>query len=298
MSHNTPTRRGFTLVELLVVIAIVGALLGLVLPAVMRVRESASRTRCSDNLRQIGLALHNYHDTLQQLPPGTSYRDGKDPYPFMSWLTRLLPFVEQQALWKQSELAFTHDKDFREDPPHVGFTTVMRLYNCPSDPRTGVVENVNGLRVAFTDYLGSEGINLRRLGGVLYLDSRVRLTDVKDGTSKTLLAGERPPSADGILGWWYAGWGMQQDGSAEVVLGVLEKNYYENAPNCPKGPYEFGPGKPKNLCDTFHFWSLHMGHGANFLFCDGAVHFIPYSAKDIMPALATRSGGEAVDWPN
>jgi prepilin-type processing-associated H-X9-DG protein len=217
----------------------------------------------------------------------------------MSWLTRLLPFVEQQALWAQSEAAFKQDKDFRDNPPHVAFGTVMRLYTCPSDARTANVENVGGgIIAAFTDYLGNEGINLRQLGGVLYLDSRTRLTDIKDGTSQTLLVGERPPSADGLAGWWYAGWGQQQDGSAEVVLGVLEKNYYDKAANCPKGPYEFGPGKPKNLCDMFHFWSLHMGHGANFLFCDGSVHFIPYAAKDIMPALATRAGGEVVEWPN
>jgi prepilin-type N-terminal cleavage/methylation domain-containing protein/prepilin-type processing-associated H-X9-DG protein len=290
-------RRAFTVIELLVVVAIIGTMIGLTLSAVMRVREAANRTRCADNLRQIGLALHHYHDVHQQLPPGTSFRNGKDPFPYMSWLTRLLPFEEQDALWRESERAFALSKDFRESPPHVAFKTPLRLYACPSDPRTIDAEIVRGLEVAFTDYLGNEGISLRELGGVLYLDSRVRLTDVTDGASKTLLVGERPPSADGILGWWYAGWGQQQDGSAEVVLGVLEKNYYDEGSSCPKGPYQFGPGKPKNLCDTFHFWSLHAGHGANFLFCDGSVHFIPYTAKAIMPALATRAGGEVVDWP-
>jgi prepilin-type processing-associated H-X9-DG protein len=68
------------------------------------------------------------------------------------------------------------------------------------------------------------------------------------------------------------------------------------ARNCWQGPYFFSPGTLQNICDPFHFWSLHSG-GANFLFCDGSVHFIPYSAKDIMPALATRAGGEAVQWP-
>jgi prepilin-type processing-associated H-X9-DG protein len=277
------------------VLAIIATLIGLTVPAVMRVREAANRAQCANNLRQIGLALHNYHDTLELLPPGTSYRDGKDPYPFMSWLTRLLPFVEQPGLWIQTERAYAEDKWFENNPPHIGFDTVIRLYNCPSDPRTGTKENVRGLSVAFTDYLGNEGVNLQRLNGVLYLDSRTRLTDVKDGTSSTLLVGERPPSADGVLGWWYAGWGQVQDGSAQAVLGVRERNYFSGG--CPIGPYEYGPGNLRNQCDAFHFWSLHAGGGANFLFCDGSVHFIPYSAKDLMPALATRAGGEVVEFP-
>jgi prepilin-type processing-associated H-X9-DG protein len=281
---------------LLVVIAIIGALIGFTLCAVMRLRESANRRRCANNLRQIGLALHNYHDTLHQFPPGTSYRDGKDPFPFMSWLTRLLPFVDRPGLWAEAERAFALEKDFRVIPPHDGFATVIPLYNCPSDPRTGFVANVRGMKAAFTDYLGNEGINSGRMDGVLYLDSRTRITDITDGTSTTLLAGERPPSTDGIFGWWYAGWGQGQDGAGEVVLGMKEKNYYYSS--CPRGPYGYGPGQLKELCDLFHFWSLHAGQGANFLFCDGSVHFIPYTAKDIMPALATRAGGEVVELPN
>jgi prepilin-type processing-associated H-X9-DG protein len=151
--------------------------------------------------------------------------------------------------------------------------------------------------VAYTDYLGNEGINFRRLDGVLFLDSKVRLTDITDGLSSTLLVAERPPSADGIFGWWYAGGGQDQDGSGQAVLGVREKNS-GYVGSCPNGPYDYGPGKPQNQCDMFHFWSLHAGKGANFLFCDGSVHFIPYAAKDIMPALATRDGHEAVNVPD
>jgi prepilin-type processing-associated H-X9-DG protein len=110
-----------------------------------------------------------------------------------------------------------------------------------------------------------------------------------------LLVGERPPSADGLFGWWYGGWGQSKDGSADMVLGVQEKNVY--VPGCPLGPYQFGPGNVKDQCDTFHFWSMHMG-GAHFLFADGSLHFLHYDAAPIMPALATRSGGEAVDLPD
>lgn len=287
--------RGFTLLELLVMVAILGALLSLAVPAVVRVRESASRTRCANNLRQIGLALHAYHDAHGQLPPGTSFRDGKDPLPFMSWLTRLLPFVEQDALWQQALAAYGLDKDFRDDPPHVGFGTFLPLYLCPSDPSSAGSRWVSGLRPAFTNYLGNEGTNSSRLDGVLFLDSRTRLTDVTDGTSNTLLAGERPPSPDGMFGWWYAGLGQGLDGSAEHVLGARERNFYYSG--CLSGPYEYGPGRLGNLCDTFHFWSVHAGRGANFLFCDGSVHFIPYAAAPVLPALATRAGGEVVTLP-
>jgi prepilin-type N-terminal cleavage/methylation domain-containing protein/prepilin-type processing-associated H-X9-DG protein len=290
----------FTLIELLVVIAILGVLVALTLAAVQRVRETASRTRCLNNLRQMGLALHQYHDANGQLPPGVSYRDGKDPDPFMSWHARLLPYLEQQALWQQTLQAYQQERDFSADPPHLGFAWVMPLFACPSDPRALTVGQLHGLRFAFTDYLGVEGINQNRMDGVLFLDSRIRFAEVTDGTSNTLAVGERPPSADGWFGWWYAGRGQNQNGSLDMVLGVSEKNYSDYPPlakNCPIGPYEYGPGRDANMCDTLHFWSHHIG-GANFLFLDGAIHFLPYSARPIMRALATRAGGETVSLPD
>jgi prepilin-type N-terminal cleavage/methylation domain-containing protein/prepilin-type processing-associated H-X9-DG protein len=287
-------RRGFTLIELLVVIAIIGILIALILPAVQRIRATALRTECANNLRQIGLGLHHYDDTQGSLPPGVSYRDGKDPYPWMSWLTRLLPYMDQGALWKQAEQAYAQDKWFENDPPHAGLGTVVRAYSCPADSRTSDVFQIGTLTVAFTAYLGVEGRNQIKRDGVLYLDSRVRLTDITDGLSSTLMVGERPPSADGHLGWWYAGWGQSQDGSGDMVLGVRERIVYYS---CPPGPSHFGPGRVRSNCDALHFWSLHLGNGANFLFADGSVHFLPYSADPIMPALATRAGGEAVEQP-
>ncbi len=289
--------RGFTLIELLVVIAIIAVLIGLLLAAVQRVRESASRTTCANHLRQIGLALHHYHDTHHTLPPGVSYRNGADPHPFMSWSTRLLPFLERQELWAQAQQAFAQDRRFLNNPPHMGFATVVPVYTCPADSRTLSVGNAGGVRVAFTAYLGVSGTNTFRKDGILFLDSQVRLAEITDGMSNTLLVGERPPSADGAFGWWYAGEGQSLDGSGDMLLGVRETNVSIYGRGCPRGPYEFGPGRVQNQCDAFHFWSLHVG-GAHFLLADGSVRFLRYSAAPLMPALATRGGNEAVSLPD
>lgn len=281
-----------TLIELLLIIAIIGVLFALLLPAVQRVRDSVARTRCSNQMRQIGLALYQYHDVHLRFPPGVSYNNGNDVFPFMSWNTRLLPFLEQGALWNQSVEAYLLVKYFLDNPPHVALSVVMPLFSCPSDSRTISIAHLSdGKEVAFTDYLGVEGTDQSRQNGVLYLDSRINLSGITDGASNTLLVGERPPSADGILGWWYAGEGQFQDGSCDMVLGVQEINVGRYGENCPIGPYSFSSGRPMNQCDAFHFWSLHTA-GAHFLFADGSVHFLSYSVASLLPALATRSGGE------
>jgi hypothetical protein len=110
------------------------------------------------------------------------------------------------------------------------------------------------------------------------------------------MVGERPPSADGALGWWYAGEGQGGSGSADMVLGVREQNY--TFTECPPGRSAYGPGRVSNQWDALHFWSLHAGSGANFLSADGAVHFLRYSAAPLMPALASRAGGEASTLPD
>jgi prepilin-type processing-associated H-X9-DG protein/prepilin-type N-terminal cleavage/methylation domain-containing protein len=291
-------RAGFTLLELVVVIAIMGVLIGVTLAAVQRVRGAAARAKCQNNMRQIGFALHHYHDARGGLPPGLTSGASGNPYPYVSWLTRLLPYVEHGDLWRQTEDAYARDANFLDDPPHICLSTWVPLYTCPSDGRTqGFGETPTGKRVAFTSYLGMEGTNQFTADGVLYADSHVRFGEVLDGLSNTLMVGERPPSFDLRLGWWYAGWGQSQDGSAEMVLGVREKNYWNNGGSCAPGPYHYGPGRASNRCDVFHFWSPHPG-GANFLFCDGSVRFLSYSADPIMPALATRAGGEHVTVPD
>src|SRR5262249_19229050 len=129
-------------------------------------------------------------------------------------------------------------------------------------------------------------------------DSKVRSGEITDGLSNTLMASERPPSTDLRYGYWYAGAGQGVSGSGDMLLGVAEINVLRrgNSSTCPRGPYAFSPGDLRNQCDMFHFWSLHSG-GAHFLFADGSVKFLSYSAAPILPALASRAGGETVDIP-
>jgi len=288
-------RSAFTLLELLVVLAIVAVLTGLLLCGVQRARAAANRTTCANHLKQIGLALNGYHDASKVLPPGVSGPGGRFPYPFLSWNARILPYLEQQELWNEVQRAYEQDPNFLHIPPHVHRQTVVPVYSCPSDTRTLAPSTAfRRLRVAFTAYLGVGGTDFLRKDGLLFVDSRLRLTEVTDGTSNTLLVGERPPSANERFGWWYAGWGQSRDGSAEMVLGVSERNVSDR--NCWAGHYSYGPGRIDNQCDMFHFWSLHPG-GAHFLFADGSVHFLSYKADSLLPALATRSGGEPAVLP-
>jgi prepilin-type N-terminal cleavage/methylation domain-containing protein/prepilin-type processing-associated H-X9-DG protein len=290
-------RHAFTLLELLVVLAIIGVLLGLLLPAIQKARNSAARIKCANNLHQIGLAAHQYHDTRGSFPSGMrSPSSGSLPGPYASWLTMLLPCIEQGSLWNATVEAYRQSRVPFKNPPHIGLATVMRIFACPADPRADQVQLAQRekIHVATTCYLGVEGQNLYSRDGVLFVESAIRIADITDGTSNTLLAGERPASADFQFGWWYAGVGQRFTGSAEMVLGVREPNLQPvTKGSCPPGTYSYAPGSLSNLCDMFHFWSPHVG-GAYFLFADGSVHFLPYPAASVMPALASRAGGEDV----
>jgi prepilin-type processing-associated H-X9-DG protein len=284
---------------------------------VQKVRDAAARTYCTNALKQIGLALHQHHDATGALPPAIGEGLPRDPFPYVSWLARILPYVEQPALYADMQAAFRSQgsrPNPYENPPHRGLGTVVPIYRCPADDRQYQAASFGppsrSTLIAFTGYLGVSGRNLRTLDGVLYWNSRVTLTDITDGTSNTLAAGERPPSLNLYFGRWYAGLGQfdngfnpsHNSGSCDVTLGAAElkdTHFFVLQPPlnaCPAGPYSFGPGAIQNPCDMFHFWSLHAG-GSNFLFADGRVHFLTYGAAPLLPALATRAGGEAAPLP-
>lgn len=278
-------------------VAVVAVLTGLLLAAVQAVRTAAGRLSCQNHLRQIALALHAAHDTDGRLPPGTRRFTFTEPRPWANWHLVILPHLDQQPL-----AALSAGPSAGVVRP--GQDVVVPVFGCPADdrPRTAwrLPERGPNFAIALTSYLGNAGTDLRRRDGMLYYDSRSTLLAATDGTSSTLLVGERPPSADLVYGWWQYGIGQGGTGSLDATLGARERNataYSSPYSPCRPGPHHFTPGRLDNLCDAFHFWSLHPG-GANFAFCDGSVRFLPYSARDLLPALATRAGGEVVALPD
>jgi prepilin-type N-terminal cleavage/methylation domain-containing protein/prepilin-type processing-associated H-X9-DG protein len=175
-------RPGFTLIELLVVIAIIAVLIGLLLPAVQKVRDAANRLKCQNHLKQIGIALHSYHDAHGQMPPAMDNNEGTvipfQKYAFISWLGRIYPFIEMDNLWADAERAANDTTvsvpfprydpwSLKPDgtPRYQALTTVIETYTCPSDSRTlqigsGEIPFEVGFNVTFTAYLGVNGTSL------------------------------------------------------------------------------------------------------------------------------------------
>jgi prepilin-type N-terminal cleavage/methylation domain-containing protein/prepilin-type processing-associated H-X9-DG protein len=331
-----PVRRAFTLIEMLVVIAIIAILMGLLLPAVQKVREAAARAKCANNLHQIGLALHNYHDTYQLLPSGlgaaadraamapwTSSNDYLGPTSppnlrVQNWMVHILPYIEQNSLHDSLPL---QPRDVAAQnafniPDNDNTSTPLAIYQCPSDPRGGTITSQNGGSyhpAALTWYAGVGGTdsaqpNWPLADGTLFWRSRLMLTDITDGTSNTIVVGERPPGATSypvnFNGWWSGldtiGWrygapGWEFDTIQYVHNTVASPATTSTMTGAPcTFPALFGHGDVRESCDVNHFWSLHS-NGANFLFGDASVRFLPYTAQPIIPVLATRSGGEPAD---
>jgi prepilin-type N-terminal cleavage/methylation domain-containing protein/prepilin-type processing-associated H-X9-DG protein len=290
LAPTAPRRVGFTLIELLVVIGIIGILIGLLLPAVQKVREAATRLECQNKLKQIGLALHAYHDTYKHLPPPRGNHLTTQVFTeFRGWMCEILPFIEQNNLASQ----------MYTNPWYVGFfatyNTPVDAYICPADPRD--LHSVPAGNGALTSYLGVTGsdndVNIQFNGptnGIFDIASKgIRLTDITDGTSNTLMVGERPPANDLFEGWW---------GASDYDCLLSTRQLYGDlfgAPGCVL-PGMFGPGSLKGPCrgDTNHFWSFHNG-GANWVLGDGSVRFLPYSASAMTIPLGSRNGGEVVD---
>jgi len=293
-------RAAFTLIELLIAISVIGILLGLLLPAVQKVRAMASQTACQVKMKQLALAITHYHDANHRLPPGHRSAKSRQGIPFTGWTISILPFAEQEEIFHQSHqdtLAINNPLEFTK---HSVFSKVVSLFVCPNDYRITAPQislKTNHL-AAFTSYLGNAGLNYRSKDGTLFQDSQLNLPSITDGTSNTLLLGERPPSGDFQFGWWYAGAGQVGTGSGDLILGVQEQNIMPavwQGPNCNPGFYSYQESQLDSPCNLYHYWSLHTG-GANFAFSDGAVRFMPYSSRPVMPALASRNGNDGSDF--
>ncbi len=284
-------RPGMSLVELLTVIAIVGTLLTLLLPAIQAVREAGRRTACTNNLRQIGLALQTYQTTRGVFPPGLSSNVRYPQTAWRTWCARLLPYLDKKPLWESSRQAYRRQNNPFNPTPHAELSLALSIFACPSDPRVGKTQITphKSMRVGLTSYVGVTGTDYQSRDGVLFRDSRISTSDIKDGLSQTVVVGERPPSFDFWYGWWYAGVGQAGSGVPDMLLGAREKNIgYGHLRRCPSGPYQFAPGNGSELCDTFHFWSFHPD-GAHFIFADASVRFLRYEGAESLAALATRA---------
>jgi prepilin-type N-terminal cleavage/methylation domain-containing protein/prepilin-type processing-associated H-X9-DG protein len=287
-------RGAFTLVELLVVITIIGILIALLLPAVQAAREAARRTQCSNNLKQIGLALHMYHDARGCLPPGwQGYNTAGKPDPLgepgWGWAACMLPYVEAESI----ERDIIHfDKSITATENTRCRTLVLPLFRCPSDtgdktftwvPDAGNTSVTPELATA--NYIGVFGAeNVHKCGsvpsgqqctsdGVFFHNSTVRFADICDGLSNTFMVGERTSK----LG--YSTW-----------IGAPAGD--ECAPGLVVGSASYPPNSAEN--DIHNFSSRHPA-GTNFLMADGSVHMISqYIDQTVYHAFCTRDGQEVV----
>jgi prepilin-type N-terminal cleavage/methylation domain-containing protein len=286
-------RRGFTLIELLVVIAIIGVLIGLLIPAVQAVRSAAVNTECRNNLRNLGLACHNFENVYKYFPRNTVRPRGVTPLngqpagnlsawqsgTYESWLRQLTPYIEQ-------------NNPRTQDP--------IRLLGCPADPRGS---SYSAPDYAFTWYVGMYSNPAAVNNGIITDDSALQVkfivttTAVRDGTSNTILIGERPPPADGQWGWWDTRCCIWD--TIAPARGTRDPYSSGSNGNCPL-PAVYQAGSVDDNCAFNAVWAVHSA-GANFCMGDASVRTISFASGNraagtitVLEALASRSGQEIV----
>jgi len=299
--QQPPARNAFTLIELLVVMAIIGVMIGLILPAVQKVREAANRARCQNNLKQMGVALHHHHDVRGCFPAGYYCQldrtlDVADTTPGWGWAALLLPFIEQENLGRQINFNVAV-----EDPASAPVRmTVLPLLVCPSDRETGLFTVLDGFGAPVADaasnsYAGCYGAGGEiadepDLGnGIFFRNSRVRIADITDGTSNTLAIGERA-----ALFTRTAWAGALNEGTTHVTPGApTDSTAVEDTPTqtlAHTGSHTLND----HSSDPDDFFTPHI-HAGQFLFADGSVRPVGTAIDlKIFQALSTRAGGEAV----
>jgi hypothetical protein len=216
------------LVETLAVIGVLGVLISLILPAVQSIRGSAARIACQNNLKQLGLALHAYDAQYGRLPPSPVREGFTDPNATLSWMGLLLPQLDQEPLWSATFAAYRLDPIPLHNPPHVGYATVFKTVVCPADARLlSPRADPQGVTTALGSYLGISGVTVFNGNGVFGPRPGIRLTDILDGTSSTIVVGERPPPDTFQAGRWYtsmisSSWGFASGPDVKItVIGSL-----------------------------------------------------------------------------
>jgi prepilin-type N-terminal cleavage/methylation domain-containing protein/prepilin-type processing-associated H-X9-DG protein len=317
MSSLHRRRRAFTLIELLVVIAIIGILMALLLPAIQKVREAANRMKCQSNMRQLAIALHNYHNDYNSLPSGGRQTAGY----LIGWVAPLMPYFEENnrrtAIEALSPNFLTTRQPWRvRAAPHFGdsplFTNPMNLLICPSselgnkspDILYPTIPDINAENQGALHYRANGGSVNRDFipgagsahrnytkSGVIFPESKVGLGGIPDGTSNTFLLGENSSARGralnarawgGVQPWT---WGFYFYGTAAPNSGylMLDNKYIQ----FPIGYWG------SHLTNETPFVSAHPGQGANFVYCDGSIRYLTTGTPlQILHAIATRAGGE------
>ncbi len=304
-------RRGFTLIELLVVIAIIAILIGLLLPAVQKVRAAAARMSCQNNLKQLAIAVHSYHDTNNQFPTsgGPGYNYNPNSPNCWSWLVKVLPYIEQQNLYQNLNVP-----NGTIAGAGAWVATPIKTLQCPADgqtnqPRTdeaniGSTFNYGGpnMTVGQTNYKGVCGNNwawgsytntgptgnsngLDAGNGIFFRSDYTRpltMVGISDGTSNTFMIGEDVPRFNVHCDWVFFNHGT---GTCAIPL------------NSGMRAGQPGFNNPTDWPDVYSFRSMHTG-GANFAYADGGVRFVSDSIDlTTYRNLATYAGGEVVSPP-
>lgn len=285
-------RKANSLIEMLVSISIIATLIAILLPAVQMVRNTALKMDCRSKMRNIGIASHNYYSVMEHFPSGCDSagepKRTSSSYGFgISWHTQLLPYLEQPDLYEKAMHAYKIDIWGSYDEQHLQIaSTILPIFLCPSESRRSA-RLYNGIRWALTSYVGMMGTSFFHRDGMLVPIYPVSFAEVNDGLSNTIFVGERPPGPLVLNSWYSFGY------SPCELSQLLPLTFPPTYVGCRNLPVGFAKGDILDECSSTRFWSLHSG-GANFLFADGSVRFLQYSAAPLLPALATRNGGEIV----